>query len=151
MPLVALILAGTFSLYTLARKKVQVPAIAGLFIETLLLLPIAIGYFIYLLYTEANYFHWQQLDHYRLVFAGIATTVPLLFFAAAAARLPLSTIGFIQYISPTMTFFMAIWIFNEPFSTPRLICFCFIWLGLLIYSLDMKWQQAPATQCTDKA
>ncbi|MDE1465441.1 EamA family transporter RarD [Spartinivicinus poritis] len=148
LPLVALILACSFSVYTLIRKKIQVPAIPGLFIETLLMLPIAAGYFIYLLNTDTNYFNWQQLEHYKLIFAGLITTIPLLFFAAAATRLPLSTIGFIQYISPTMTFLMAIWLFNEPFSLPRLICFFLIWTGLIIYSFDMKWQQTPA-KCTE--
>nr|WP_255490829.1 EamA family transporter RarD [Spartinivicinus marinus] len=148
LPLVALILSSSFSVYTLVRKKIQVPAIPGLFIETLLMLPIAASYFIYLLNTDTNYFNWQQLEHYKLIFAGLITTIPLLFFAVAAIRLPLSTIGFIQYISPTMTFLMAIWLFNEPFSLPRLICFFLIWTGLIIYSFDMKWQQTPE-KCTE--
>ncbi|WP_163833993.1 EamA family transporter RarD [Spartinivicinus ruber] len=150
LPLVALILSSSFSVYTLVRKKLQVPAMPGLFIETLLMLPIAASYFLYLTYTDTNYFHWQQFEHYKLVLAGAVTTIPLLFFAVAATRLPLSTIGFIQYISPTMTFLMAIWLFNEPFSLPRLICFCFIWLGLIIYSLDIKWHHSPA-KYTEKA
>lgn len=142
VPIVALILAGSFGFYGLVRKKVAVAAVPGLTIETLLLLPICLGYLAYLIISKESSFTPDnpQISG-LLVLAGIVTTLPLLWFNAAATRLSLTTVGFIQYLGPSITFLLAIFIYHEPFSTERLFVFALIWCALIVFTLDAWHRQ----------
>ncbi len=149
VPWIALTLAGTFALYGLFRKKLAIDAITGLFIESLLLLPLAL------------YYWWQFADssavnlsqnswslNLWLMAAGFVTTVPLLLFIAAAKRLQLSTMGFFQYIGPSFMFVFGVWLYNEPLTAAKLVTFGFIWLALIVYSLDayLALRKKPVVQ-----
>jgi len=140
-PWIALVLAITFGLYGLLRKVARVEAMIGLTVETLLLGPIAFGYIIYLTIQHQSAFlaGSLQLD-LLLPLSGVVTAVPLLLFVAAARRLQLATIGFLQYLTPSLHFILAVVIYNEPFSQGHLVSFLFIWTGLGIYSGDALWK-----------
>ncbi|MEI7818235.1 MAG: EamA family transporter RarD, partial [Desulfuromonadales bacterium] len=136
-PWVSLILAVTFGSYGLFRKIVTVDSITGLTVETLLLSPFALGYLIYVTLNGTGSFPEQAMQtNILLVLAGVATSVPLLLFASAARRLRLATIGFLQYITPTMHFLLAVMLYKEPFTQAHLTCFVLIWAGLCCYSYD---------------
>lgn len=137
LPWVALILAFSFAFYGLIRKKANVEAQGGLFIETLVLLPVALFYLCFV--TEdptADLTRNTFTLNLILMSAGIVTTVPLLFFNAAATKVPLTILGFIQYITPSIVFIMAIFLYQEPVHTENLITFGFIWGALFIYSCE---------------
>jgi len=137
VPWTALILAATFGTYGLLRKITGVDALTGLTVETFLLAPAAVIYLVYAeLHGSGGFLHTGLKADLLLVCAGVVTSVPLLLFAAAARRLSLATIGFLQYITPTMHFLIAVVLYREPFTASGLASFGFIWLGLLIYSLD---------------
>ena len=130
-------LASSFAVYGLLRKKLAVDAIKGLFIESLLLLPLALWYWwSYADSPAANLLQNSVGLNLYLMAAGLVTTIPLLCFIAAARRLKLSTMGFFQYIGPTMMFIFGVWLYQEPFALERLFTFGLIWLALLCYSID---------------
>jgi chloramphenicol-sensitive protein RarD len=136
-PWVALILAATFGSYGLLRKIVSVDSLTGLTVETLLLAPAALGYLIFVTWQGNGAFPAQDVrTNTLLVLAGVATATPLLLFASAARRLRLATIGFLQYLTPTLQFLLAVLLFREPFSMAQLTSFLFIWIGLGCYSFD---------------
>jgi chloramphenicol-sensitive protein RarD len=141
IPWTALILAISFGSYGLLRKLARVDAIIGLTVETVLLVPMALGYLIYLATQQNGTFlaGSLQLD-LLLPLSGVVTAIPLLFFAGAARRLRLATIGFLQYITPSLHFALAIGLYGEAFSGSHLISFVFIWVGLGIYSGDTIWK-----------
>lgn len=137
IPIVALALASTFGIYGLLRKKVGVGAQSGLFIETLVLLPMATLYLFLLADSPTsslavNDWHLNLL----LVSAGLVTTLPLLCFTGAATRLKLSTLGFFQYIGPSFMFLLAVLVYGEAFSSDKAVTFLFIWGALLVFSFD---------------
>lgn len=137
LPIVALTLAATFGLYGFLRKIAPVESLTGLTIETGMLAPIALGFIIYS--GSANGGHYvgtTTLDTLLLPLAGVVTAVPLLLFAAAAKRLRMTTIGFLQYITPSLHFLQAVFLYGEEFSGAHLASFCCIWVGLLLYSVD---------------
>ncbi len=137
LPIVSLALAGSFGIYGLLRKKMHVDSFIGLFIESLLMLPIAFIYWQFFVTSEtSNMFNNSLSLNTTLMFAGIVTTAPLLCFTAAAKRLKLSTVGFFQYIGPSIMFVLATFYYNEPLLMTKLITFAFIWFALLIYSID---------------
>lgn len=134
IPWVALTLAITFALYGLIRKKVSIDGLSGLWLETTLLLPVALWY---LSHISSSGLPMADLDHetaYWLMAAGIVTTAPLLCFINAARNLPLSQLGFFQYIGPSFMFLLATLLYGESFSQDKLITFGFIWLALLVFS-----------------
>jgi len=132
-PYLSIALALTFGLYGLMRKQAPVEPMVGLAVESILLLPIAAGYLIYL-YTHGALVFGQNWHLALLIaFAGPITSFPLLWFAHAARKLPLSTLGFFQYIAPTMQFALAVFLYNEPFSQTHLVAFVCIWTALAIY------------------
>ncbi|WP_341502433.1 EamA family transporter RarD [Gallaecimonas sp. GXIMD4217] len=136
LPWIALVLAFSFGFYGLLRKKVPVDPLAGLFLETLLLLPAALAY-LWLLDSPSSDLlanTWQLNG--LLVLAGVVTTVPLLCFIAAAQHLPLSVLGFFQYIGPSITFALAVLLYGEAFSADKVVTFGFIWAALVVFSLD---------------
>lgn len=137
IPWIALILALTFGLYGLLRKVVKVDALTGLFIETLLLFPGAVAYLLFLSSKgEGAFFAGSPATSVYLVLSGIITAVPLLWFAISARLLPLSTVGFMQYLTPTMHFLLAVLVFREPFDRVHLVSFLCIWAGLALYTYD---------------
>ncbi|QYJ85827.1 EamA family transporter RarD [Shewanella mesophila] len=138
IPLVSLALAASFGFYGLLRKKVNVDAKTGLLVETAILLPVAIIYlFATLDSATANMLTNNINMNLLLIAAGVVTSVPLLCFAGAATRIPLSMLGFFQYLGPSIMFILAVSLFNEPFDLEKGVTFAFIWSALLIFTLDM--------------
>ncbi|WP_372625496.1 EamA family transporter RarD [Arsukibacterium sp.] len=137
IPWVALALAGSFAVYGLLRKKLAIEAITGLFVESLLLLPLALLYWWHYADSSAvNMLNNSTALNLMLVAAAFVTTIPLLCFIAGARRLQLSTMGFFQYIGPSLMFVFGVWLYHEPLQPASLITFGFIWLALFIYSMD---------------
>ncbi|WP_027859024.1 EamA family transporter RarD [Marinobacterium jannaschii] len=135
LPWIALVLAFSFGTYGLIRKQTAVDTVTGLMVETLVLLPLALGYWLWLLGTDTNHFD-AAANGLLLIAAGIMTAVPLLAFAAAAKHLSLTVLGFMIYIAPSLQFLSGVFILGDELSTQRLISFCFIWLALIIFSVD---------------
>jgi chloramphenicol-sensitive protein RarD len=149
LPWIALVLAFSFGFYGLVKKLAPLPALDGLLLETALLFLPA---FFLLFYQEASgsgaFGHSSLIVTFLLIFTGVATGLPLLWFAAAARRVPLTTIGVLQYIAPTMQFLLGDYLYHEPFTASRLIGFSLIWLALLIYTIEgaMERRKTAATQ-----
>ena len=137
VPWLGLTLAMSFGIYGLLRKKVNLPAVVGLFIETLLVLPIALGYLI-LLYLDQG--TRTFVDGASLALGGVITVIPLVFFAAAATRLPLTTLGFVQYLAPTCALLLALFLYDEPVPAIRWFTFSMIWLAVVIFSVENVYQ-----------
>lgn len=137
IPIVAMALACSFGFYGLMRKKLNLEAQTGLFIETLILLPVAAGYLLFIADSPTSHFTANPIQlNLLLVAAGVITTLPLLCFTGAATRLKLSTLGFFQYIGPSLMFLLAVLIYGEAFSTDKAITFAFIWGALVVFSFD---------------
>lgn len=137
LPWVSLALAFTFGFYGLIRKLAPVAALPGLVVETLLLLPAALLFLALgpnAASSQASF--WSTSEALWLVAAGPITLVPLICFNAAARHLPYTTLGFLQYLAPTLVLLQAILLFGEHFDPSKLLAFVCIWAGLLIYSLD---------------
>ncbi len=137
LPWIALTLAFTFGLYGLVKKTAPLNSLYGLTLETgLLFLPALI----YLGYCEwigqGAFLHSGALADWMMFGAGLVTTVPLLLFASAAPRVPLTTIGILQYINPTMQFLLGVLVYREPFTHDRLIGFSMVWAGLILFWLE---------------
>jgi chloramphenicol-sensitive protein RarD len=136
VPWIALALATSFGSYGLLRKLAPVGALVGLTIETALLTPLAGGYLAWAAATgRAAIFSGSPALDALLLLAGPVTAIPLLFFAGAARRLPLSTLGFLQYLSPTLQFLLAVLAYREPLDGPRLVAFALIWTALAIFAV----------------
>jgi chloramphenicol-sensitive protein RarD len=140
LPVVALVLAFSFGTYGLLRKKANVGAIEGLTVESLLIMPVALGYLVWLQVVGSGHLladpPWHQV---LLASAGLATAIPLLCFGAAAIRIPLTTIGLLQYIAPTLQFLLGITVGGEPMTTGRWAGFVVIWVALTLFSFD-SWR-----------
>ncbi|RCU45517.1 MULTISPECIES: EamA family transporter RarD [Corallincola] len=136
LPWVALTLASSFCLYGLIRKQIPVDALTGLLLETALLLPLALVYWANLDSASSDLSANTTYLNTLLISAGVVTTLPLLCFAAAAKRMPLSTLGFFQYIGPSCMFLLAIGLYGEVLQLERLITFGFIWAGLALFTYD---------------
>ncbi|MGB1322901.1 MAG: EamA family transporter RarD [Vibrio gallaecicus] len=137
VPVVAIALAFSFGFYGLLRKKVSLEAQTGLFIETLVMLPIAATYLLFIADSPTSNFAMNPMQlNLLLIAAGVITTVPLLCFTGAATRLKLSTLGFFQYIGPSLMFLLAVLIYGEAFTSDKAITFAFIWGALVIFSFD---------------
>lgn len=135
LPWVSLGLAVSWSIYGLVRKTAPVGSLPGLYLETLLLLPWALGYIGWLGLSagEAPAFGASPADSLLLAGTGLATALPLLLYARAVRILRLSTLGVLMYIVPTAQFFLAVFVFDEPFTSHHLAAFALIWLGLALY------------------
>lgn len=137
IPWIALGLAVSFSFYGLLRKTVDIDGLLGLFIETLILLPWAAGLLGWIECEGAGAFRLADPGTAALLMlGGVVTAVPLLAFAAAARRLKLSTLGFLQYLAPSVQFLLAVLAFREPFSGWQIASFGCIWGAIVLYSLD---------------
>jgi chloramphenicol-sensitive protein RarD len=136
LPLFALALAFSFAFYGYARKKIPVAPIPGLLIETVVLLIPALAYILYRQIENESLFLRQTGLSLWLIGAGIATSLPLLWFAAAARKLQLSTIGILQYIEPSIAFVLGVFVYREAFDWHSLNKFALIWCGVIIYCSD---------------
>ena len=152
VPVVALTLAITFGLYGLLRKKINLDAQTGLFIETLVLLPAAIIYILFIADSSTSDLSANStVLNLLLLSAGLVTTLPLLCFNGAATRLKLSTLGFFQYIGPSMMFLLAVLVYGEPFESGKAVTFAFIWGALVIFSFDGLNHNQKTKQLTASA
>ncbi len=135
LPWVSLVLAASFATYGVMKKQVNGGAVETLTVESALLAPVALGFVVYLQARGDSTFLTLGWTHSLLLVAtGVVTVVPLLFFAAAATRLPLSRLGLLQYLAPTLQFLLGVYYFGEQMSTGRWIGFGLVWLALMLMS-----------------
>jgi chloramphenicol-sensitive protein RarD len=140
-PWLALILCISFGLYGLLRKKSGVRPIPGLFLETTLLTPLAAGYLLYLQRAGTSTFGsapWSLA--LILISTGVVTGLPLVWFGHAARHLRMTTVGFLQYLAPSCSFFLGVYLYHEPFTRAHLITFTFIWVALVIFTVEAIWR-----------
>ena len=142
VPWIALTIAGTWASYGLLKKKSTLGAITGLTIEALLLFPLAAGLLLWWHHTgEGALGRVDVRQHVLVLVVGFVTAVPLLLFAYGAQRIRLTTLGLLQYLTPTVQFLLGYFIYREPFDSPRLQAYGLIWVGLALYSADGFWSQ----------
>lgn len=140
LPLVALVLACTFGTYGLLRKLAKLGALEGLTLETVLLLPMALGLLgWWTWHGQGALVQGDAITIGWLLLAGPLTAIPLLLFAAGARRISLATMGILQYISPSLQMLVGVWLYGEPFEPARAIGFYLIWAALVIYSSESLW------------
>jgi len=140
LPWVALALAVSFGIYGLLRKTARLGALEGLTLETMLLAPLLLPLLAWFTLQPGGAMARGDLSLNGLLWlSGPLTALPLLFFGAAARRLPLATVGLLQYLSPTLQFLLGIFVFHEPLQPARLVGFVFIWAGLAVYSGQAWW------------
>jgi len=134
IPWIALSLATSFAIYGFIKKQLHVDSLNGFLVETSLALPFSAGYILWTLNDSSTLFlnHSISTD-WLLVAGGIVTAVPLILFSTAAKKMPLSGIGFIQFIAPSITFILATQVYKEMLTTEQLMSFIFIWIGLCLY------------------
>ncbi|KLU17396.1 MULTISPECIES: EamA family transporter RarD [Xenorhabdus] len=147
VPVIGLYLATTFAVYGLIRKKLGIDAQTGMLIETSWVFPVALIYLLFFTHSPTS----NMLDNtyslnLMLIAAGIITTVPLLLFTAAATHLRLSTLGFFQYLGPTLMFLLATLVYGEEIGPDRLMTFGFIWAALILFILDALYTQRRLRQ-----
>ncbi len=136
-PTLAMIMAGTFAVYGLIRKKANIGGSEGLLIETLLLLPFAAGYLLHLgRHERLAFLNQGALTDCLLFSAGLVTTLPLIWFISATKKLNYSIVGMMQYIAPTIMGILGYWIYREGFPSGRLITFSLVWFGLLLVVME---------------
>jgi chloramphenicol-sensitive protein RarD len=136
LPWISLTLAFSFGFYGLIRKHLGLPSMAALFVETLLVLPFALLALGWFATQGASSFGVDARTTLLLVLAGPVTLLPLLWFAEAARRLPLITVGFFQYLAPTLTFLLAVLVYGEAFTAAWAVTFVLIWSGLVVFTVD---------------
>jgi len=146
VPWIALILGITFGGYGLLRKTAALAALEGLSFETIILFPAALAYLVWLSLHGQNAFvnHADDGTRWLLAAAGPITAIPLLLFAAGARKIPMSVLGLLQYLSPTMQMLLGVWVFHELFSSERLLGFAVIWGALALYMAEGLWAARKA-------
>jgi len=138
IPWIALALAGSFAIYGLLKKLTPHEALQGLALETLILLPLALAFlFLPIEGSSGAIFHSDLRTSLLLILSGVVTALPLYWFALGVKRIPLSLVGFFQYIGPSIALLIAVFIYNEPFTHSHLISFSLIWSGLVLYTLSI--------------
>ncbi len=138
---IALSLAITFPFYGMIRKTIPINGLVSFSVEILLLTPLSLGYLLWLMSQgQAHFGSAHAMTDFLLVLSAVVTAIPLLCFGQAARKLPLTTLGFVQYLAPTLQFLTAVFLLHEPMDWPKFSCFCFIWVGLAFYSLDSVLQ-----------
>ncbi len=137
LPWIALSLAFSFGFYGFVKKLAPLGSLYGLTLETGIVFPIAL---IYLAWVESNgtgaFLHQSGLTDFLLIGAGAVTTIPLLMFASAARQIPLTVVGLLQYIAPTLQFLIGVFIYKEPFDQSHLIGFGIVWLALIVFWIE---------------
>lgn len=148
VPWIGLFIALSFTLYGLIRKTAPLGAVEGLCLESMLMAPFALAYIGWLTVTGREVFLTQPIELTVLVMLGGAVSAtPLLLFSAAARRIPLSTLGLIQYLAPSMQLALAIFVYGEPFGAGKALGFIMIWTGLAVYTAEglwRTWRRVPA-------
>ena len=139
VPWIGLTVAITFSLYGLIRKKVKVSSDIGLLIETLLITPIAVGLFIFLVKNNANIFSLAKpILSFYLFWAGLMTLIPLFWYTKGFGLIGIGPASMIFFLTPTAQFFLGLYYFNEPLILDELVSFIFIWLAVIIYLNELR-------------
>jgi chloramphenicol-sensitive protein RarD len=137
LPWISLALAFSFGFYGLIRKMVPVESLEGLTVEALLLAPLSLGYIVYLATTGAGAFLAQGISlDVLLILAGPFTAIPLLLFAAGARLVRLSTMGFLQYLAPSISLLIAVFLYDEPFTQAHAVTFALIWSALALVTWE---------------
>lgn len=137
VPWIALLLASSFALYGLFKKLLKAEALVGMALETTTLMPLALGYVLYKLFSGQSALYSVSLTTLAILpLSGIFTATPLIWYAMGSARVKLSTMGFLQYISPTISLFLGVFVYGEKFTATHMLSFSFIWVGLIIYSFS---------------
>ena len=145
LPWIGLLLAASFGAYGLAKKTAPLGALEGLTLETMLLFPFAIVALAWLASQgQSAFVSGPPTTRWLLLAAGPVTALPLLLFAAGARRIPMTTLGLLQYLSPTLQLLLGVWIYHEPFGDARLVGYVLIWTALALYALDGAWQRRRA-------
>jgi len=137
VPWIALLLAASFALYGLFKKLMKAEALVGLAMETAVIMPFATAYIVFRLINGTSGVYTVSAGTLiLLLLSGVATATPLLWYAMGAKKVKLSTMGFLQYISPTISLFLGVFVYGEQFTGSHLISFGFIWAGLIVYSIS---------------
>jgi chloramphenicol-sensitive protein RarD len=137
LPWIALVLASTFGTYGLIKKIAPLPSIYGLTVETGAILIPAVLFLLFVQFNgTAAFGHSSPQTTFLLVLSGIITAIPLILFASGAPKVPLTTIGILQYIAPTIQFLIGVFIYDEPFTTGKLIGFSIVWVALIIFTVE---------------
>jgi len=151
-PWVALVLAFSFGAYGLAKKKADAGAVESLTVETLVLTPVATGYLIWLMSQGESTFGHQGMGHAVLLAGtGLVTAVPLICFGAAATRVPMTTLGLLQYLAPTIQFVLGVTLFAEPMPPMRLLGFGVVWLALAVFTFEALSHRRQQLRLTAEA
>ena len=137
LPVAALGLTLSWGIYAYFKRSLPVGPNQGFMLEVLILFPFALGYVVYLALQGEGSFLSTPNDTALLFGCGVVTAVPLMFYANGAKLLRLTTIAMMQYIAPTMIFVIAVFVFNEPFTSAKMIAFPLIWLSLIVYSVSL--------------
>ena len=139
VPWIGITVAITFSLYNLIRKKIKVSSDIGLLLETLLISPIAVGLFVYLINNEANIFSFDKpILSFYLFWAGLMTLVPLFWYTKGFNLIGIGPASMIFFLTPTAQFFLGLYYYNEPLHLDELISFVFIWAAVIIYLNELR-------------
>lgn len=143
LPWLSLILAFSFSIYGTIQRQTPLTAIDAMFVETALLVPFCIGWFWQADVASSHLQFWFSSNIWLLMLAGPVTLIPLLLFNKSTKQVAYSVLSFMNYLTPTFIFFLAIFYYHEPFDMHRLAVFGLIWLGLLLFSIDL-WRNRPS-------
>ncbi|HEX7775375.1 MAG TPA: EamA family transporter RarD, partial [Parvibaculum sp.] len=144
VPWISLFLAGSFAVYGYLKKIIRVEALEGLFVEVVIIAPFGIAYLVWAsLHGGAGFVQDGLYTGALLVLTGPMTTVPLLLFTYGAQRIRLTTLGLMQYLVPTTSFSIAVWLYGEPLEQGKIITFAMIWMGLAIFTVD-TWRKERA-------
>ncbi len=138
LPVISLVLAFSFGLYGLIRKKANLQSMPGLMVETLLLSPVALWYIWHVNMQGTGAFgHYSTFTDILLIMGGPVTALPLFWFGIAATRIPLSMLGFFQYLTPTIQLLIGVFVFREAFQAAYMISFVLVWIGLGIFTYSV--------------
>lgn len=138
-PWISLVLAVSFGLYGLLKKKAKLESMPALTIETMMVFPFALAFLIFTAQSDMLTLLLPSSGtvNLLLVVSGLITAIPLFWFGKSAQAIPLSTMGFIQYLSPTLQLLLGIFVYGETFGTEYLVCFGFVWAGLICYTISI--------------
>ena len=151
VPWVALGLALSFGLYSMVRKTAPAAPLPGLMVESLVLLPVALGYLFWLGVAGKNHFTLQTIDTSVLLsLLGVVAIMPLILFSMAAQKLNLGTLGILQYIAPSLSFTVGVVLYSETVTQTQMVTFSLIWIALILFSWDGFRQKRTTQQTSDK-
>jgi chloramphenicol-sensitive protein RarD len=137
-PWLALLLAFSFGTYGLLRKQVAIDAVGGILVETLVLAPVALAYLAWLGYSgQLDFINQGWTTRLLLLAAGLVTSLPLIWFTRAARRITLTALGMVMYLTPTLQFLLAVFLYHEPFTPTHLLSFSLVWSGLALFSVEL--------------